>query len=239
VGVQRRRAHGDGLGDAREAERLEAVRVRDGRGGFDDGLRAQSGARHQRAGSAIAASDRRSAFAIAASIAASPTIVRDWAAGAGIAGRNGPNYEAELGCGPRHAVDLDSARGWLTDAANVEVEGLVSGPKFVVVRLPRAVNITTIGLDPSATCGMDRSTAVKAFTLQTRTSASAPWVTALVREKALPQHRLTTLRPSKGRRRVRFAKLIMRSNRHRRARDDGATFMAMSELTVRGSAAPR
>jgi hypothetical protein len=98
----------------------------------------------------------------------------------------------------------------------------------VVVKLPRAVDISSFGFDPGAACGDPRDAAVKAFTIRTRTAGGA-WMTAYRSSTALPQGRLNLLRPRKGTKDVLYVRLVMRSNR------GNALFMDMSELSVRGS----
>src|SRR4051794_39328702 len=77
---------------------------------------------------------------------------RDWAAtsgGASVTDLNGPDY-TDYGCGPSALLDQSLGTGWGSDA----------GPaKHVVVKLPSAVDVSTIAIDPSNTCGGKASAA--------------------------------------------------------------------------------
>jgi hypothetical protein len=157
-------------------------------------------------------------------------ITRDWASlegGAEIERFSPPDY-SEHGCGPNGAFDLLLGSGWGSDAPRSTAGSSFTGPRSVVVKLPRAVDISSFGFDPGAACGDPRDAAVKAFTIRTRTAGGA-WMTAYRSSTALPQGRLNLLRPRKGTKDVLYVRLVMRSNR------GNALFMDMSELTVRGS----
>jgi extracellular elastinolytic metalloproteinase len=171
------------------------------------------------------------------------TSSRDWASPAGgarVEDFNGSNNDSEFGCGPRRALDLSPTRGWMSDAVDPTYDGMIAGPKFLVVRLPRPVRISSVGVAPGIECGgFDDSIAVKAFTIQTRKHAGSPWRTILRRDRALPLGGLTELpiRAKVGQ--VRYVKIVLRSNRHQPgARDDGRMFMGLGELTVHGRAKP-
>jgi hypothetical protein len=157
-------------------------------------------------------------------------VTRDWAAlegGATIEKASPPDY-SDFGCGPAGAFDLLLGSGWGSDAPDSTYGSPVTGPRSVVVRLPKAVDIASFGFDPSATCGDPRDAAVKAFTIQTRTAAGG-WITAYASSTGLPQGELNKLVPRAGAKNVVAVRLIMRSNR------GNALFMDMSELSVRGS----
>ncbi len=157
-------------------------------------------------------------------------VTRDWAAlegGATIERASPPDY-SEFGCGPAGAFDLLLGSGWGSDAPDSTAGSSFTGPRSIVVRLPRAVDIRSFGFDPGAACGDPRDAGVKAFTIQTRT-AHGPWITAYASATALPQGRLNVLVPHAGTSNVVYVRLIMRSNR------GNAPYMDMSELSVRGS----
>jgi hypothetical protein len=157
-------------------------------------------------------------------------VTRDWAAlegGATVERASPPDY-SDYGCGPSGAFDLLLGSGWGSDAPDSTAGSSVTGPRSIVVQLPRAVDISSFGFDPGATCGDPRDAAVKAFTIQTRT-AHGPWITAYATTSALPQGRLNELAPRAGASNVVYVRLIMRSNR------GNALYMDMSELSVRGS----
>jgi len=148
---------------------------------------------------------------------------RDWAAldgGARITDFSKPDYTPF--CGPHGAFDRSLLHGWGSK---------LPGPRSITVKLPRSVDVMSFGVDPGATCGDTPKAAVRAFEILTRT-ARGDWVVAVRNTTALPQGRLTTLRPRAGTHDVVFVRFIMRSNRH-----DPFGFMDMSELSVRGRAA--
>lgn len=158
------------------------------------------------------------------------TLNRDWAAiegGAHVLAVTPPNYGV-FGCGPRGAFDLSLTVGWGSDAPKSQFGSHVTGPRTVVIRLPRAVDIRSFGVDPGPACGDPLSAAVRSFRIQTRT-LHGPWVTALARLKVLPAGRLNRLLPQRGKKNVIAVRLTMLSNR------GNPYFMDMSELSVRGS----
>lgn len=99
------------------------------------------------------------------------TLRRDWAAlggGASVTAFNGPDYTG-FGCGPTSAIDQSLGNGWGSDTdANGTATGRVT-PKFVTVKLPVAVNIAEIAVDPSNTCGDPGSSATHRYTIETST----------------------------------------------------------------------
>lgn len=154
---------------------------------------------------------------------------RDWAAldgGATIQNFTPPDYSA-YGCGPRQGFDRSLVSGWGSDAPRSTAGSSVSGPRSVVVRLPRAVDVTSFAIDPGATCGDGPKAGLQAFDVFTRTSGG-PWVKAYGTTKALPQGVLTSFVPTRGTNDVVFVKLVMRANR------GDPYYMDMTELSVRG-----
>jgi hypothetical protein len=139
-----------------------------------------------------------------------------------------PDYTA-FGCGPSGAFDRSLGAGWGSDAPDSTFGSFRTGARSIVVRLPRAIDVTSFAIDPGATCGDAPAAAVKAFDVLTRT-ASGRWVLAFRTSTALPQGTLTKLAPIAGRTEVRLVKLTMRTNR------GDPLFMDMTELSVRGRA---
>jgi hypothetical protein len=159
-------------------------------------------------------------------------IRRDWAAisgGAVVKSFTKPNY-TPFGCGPAGAFDISQGSGWGSDAPGNGSSG-VTGPRSVVLQLPRAVNISTFAIDPGATCGDNPPAGVKAFTISTRKTATASWIVAVNNTAALSEGVFHTLTPSAGKAGVRFIKLTMKTNR------GDPAFMDVSELLVHGRAA--
>jgi extracellular elastinolytic metalloproteinase len=156
-------------------------------------------------------------------------VTRDWAAldgGASVTRSTPPNYTS-FGCGPAAAFDRSIGVGWGSDAPGSTFGSKTTGPRSVVVHLPRAIDVTSFGFAPGATCGDPPSAGVRAFDIFTRT-ANGTWVLAVSRDTALPAGVLNRLVPDRGTRNVRYVKLTMRSNR------GNPDFMDMQELSVRG-----
>jgi extracellular elastinolytic metalloproteinase len=155
-------------------------------------------------------------------------VTRDWAAldgGASLIRFTPPNY-ATFGCGPKAAFDRSVGVGWGSDAPSAGGSG-VTGPRSVVVKLPRAIDVTSFGFAPGATCGDPPNAGVEAFDIYTRT-AKGDWILAISRGNAEPGGVLNRLMPGQGTHNVRFVKLTMRTNR------GNPDFMDMQELSVRG-----
>ncbi len=147
-------------------------------------------------------------------------ITRDWAAiegGATLVKASPPDY-TDFGCGPSGAFDLSLGTGWGSDSP---------GPRHVVVKLPRTIDVTSFGFDPGNTCGDGPDAATRTFTIYTKKAGGA-WVLAYSGKK-LKTGRLNKLIPSAGANNVRFVKLVLLTNR------GNPSYMDMSELTVRGS----
>ncbi len=157
-------------------------------------------------------------------------LVRDWAAlagGARLKRFTGPDYTPF--CGPEFAFDGSLGTGWGSDHPDYRGGSGTKGPRIVIVRLPRRIDVTSFGFATAGTCGDGPKAAVRVFEIQTRRHKGKPWVTAYRRSKRLPLGVLHTLEPEAGTRRVRFVKLIMLDNR------GDPLFMDMLELSVRGT----
>ncbi len=97
---------------------------------------------------------------------------RDWAAleaGAKLVSATPPDYTA-FGCGPANAFDLAMGAGWGSDAPGSVYGSNVTGPRKAVVKLPKAISVTTFGVASMGTCGDGPGAGVKGFTIQTRTA---------------------------------------------------------------------
>lgn len=153
---------------------------------------------------------------------------RDWASlagGATLRTFTGPDYSPS--CGPDSAWDASLGTGWRSDHPDVDASGS-RGPRSNVLKLPRAIDISTFGFATDGTCGDGSEAAVKVFEIQTRTS-DGPWETAYERTQKLELGVMHTLKPNKGtKRNVRFIRLIMKKNY------GDPRFMDMLELSVRG-----
>jgi len=94
---------------------------------------------------------------------------RDYAAlsgGGSIFKFNGPDFTG-FGCGPSSAIDQSETNGWgsTTDGDNGASTGKVT-PKFIIVQLPVAVNISEITVNPSNTCGDGGSAATRGWRVE-------------------------------------------------------------------------
>ena len=106
-------------------------------------------------------------------------ITRDWAStsgGANVVDYNGPNYAPQ--CGPDGAFDLSLSTGWgSTTGDNNGTPTNVFVPKHITVQLPKAVDITSFGVDPTATCGDGGSASTGDYKIETSTNGTT-YVTA-------------------------------------------------------------
>jgi hypothetical protein len=105
------------------------------------------------------------------------TVRRDWAAtqgGAQLIAFNGEDSSG-FGCGPGQAIDMSPGTGWSSDA--VLTGGTAIEPRFITVQLPKAVNLTSIEVDPSATCGDDPSASTGDYRVETSTNGTT-WTVA-------------------------------------------------------------
>jgi extracellular elastinolytic metalloproteinase len=99
---------------------------------------------------------------------------RDWAAasgGARVTAFDGPDFSPA--CGPDLAIDLTSVNGWgstsdLTDGGQVTA----ATPKSITIALPKAVNISQLAIDPTATCGDGGSASTGDYRVETSTDGS-------------------------------------------------------------------
>jgi len=94
---------------------------------------------------------------------------RDWAAlsgGGSIFKFNGPDFTG-FGCGPSSAIDQSETNGWgsTTDGDDGTSTGKVT-PKFIIVQLPVAVNVSEITVNPSNTCGDGGSAATRGWRVE-------------------------------------------------------------------------
>ena len=157
-------------------------------------------------------------------------VFRDWAArdgGARIDGFTRPDY-SQYGCGPVGAIDRSLGFGWGSDAPSSTAGSQVTGPRSIVIRLPKTIDVASFGVAAGPACGDPSDATMRAFDLYTRAGAHGPWRLALRRTTALQQGVLTTLSPTGNARGVRWVKLTMRSNR------GNPYYMDMQELSVRG-----
>ncbi len=90
------------------------------------------------------------------------SLVRDWAAssgGASIAATNGDEY-AGYGCGAAALLDQALLQGWSADLPP-------AGGKYATIALPTAVDVQSLQVDPSGTCGDDLTASTARYTVET------------------------------------------------------------------------
>ncbi|GIM93612.1 M36 family metallopeptidase [Paractinoplanes toevensis] len=95
------------------------------------------------------------------------TLRRDWAAtggGSQVTDADGDDYSF-VGCGPVAAVDALQRTGWSTDAT-YDANGKID-PRHLVVRLPTAVDVSSIAINPSGNCGDDPSASTGDYRVET------------------------------------------------------------------------
>jgi hypothetical protein len=97
------------------------------------------------------------------------SIQRDWAESSGggeITDFNGPDLSG-YGCGPEGAIDGSLGTGWgstVGDDAGDPTGTFID--KHIVVKLPQAVDVTSFGVDPAATCGDSGSSSTGDYTIE-------------------------------------------------------------------------
>jgi len=157
-------------------------------------------------------------------------LFRDWAAssgGAKLTSFSKPDYGPV--CGPDLALDASLDTGWGSDAVGSDAASNYTGPRKIVVKLPKAVNVTRFAVASGGTCGDGPKAGVKGFQILTKTN-NGSWITAFI-GKVDNDARFHAFKPAAGRkgvRFVRFVRFIMKSNH------GDPLFMDMLELSVRG-----
>ena len=151
------------------------------------------------------------------------SIERDWAASAGgakITAFNGPDYTG-FGCGPAADIDQSLGQGWGSDAG---------GGKYIVIQLPRAVDISTLAIDPSNTCGDGPEAATGKY--QVETSADGTTWTLAAQGTFTPDNlgKLNTVTPTAGAAKVGYVKFTMLA-----PQDPKSQFLDSSEVEVYGA----
>ncbi|HEY7044220.1 MAG TPA: M36 family metallopeptidase [Nocardioidaceae bacterium] len=95
------------------------------------------------------------------------TLRRDWAAlggGATVVDFNGADF-SPFGCAPGNLFDQSQASGWVSDA---ELTGATSiEPRWIIVKMPTAVDIADLQINPSNNCGLAGSSSTGDFSVET------------------------------------------------------------------------
>ena len=157
-------------------------------------------------------------------------LTRDWASlegGAELVSYTPPDYAPFCGTNANGAFDLSLGAGWPSDAVGNGSSG-VSGPRRAVVKLPVKIDVSSFAVASGGTCGDSAQAGVKAFTIQTRRNADAPWRDAVsgIADNDGELHAFPPDAASSG---VRFVRFVMRSNH------GDVNYMDVLEVSVRGT----
>jgi hypothetical protein len=168
---------------------------------------------------------------------------RDWAAssgGARVTAFDGPDFSPA--CGPDFAIDLNRATGWGSSADLTEAgQPSADTPKSVTIQLPKAVNIGTVAVDPSAICGDGGSASTGDYRIETSTDGTTYQLAASGTFTPADRGRLNPLTPAAGTgAAVRFVRFTMVTPQVFQVGTcpgafSGCDFMDMTEIEVYGT----
>jgi hypothetical protein len=169
-----------------------------------------------------------SGLAVTGDLTLNRKVVRDWAAiegGATVEKFTPPDY-GPYGCGPEQLLDLNLGTGWGSDAVGSTSGSNNDGPRKVVIKLPKVVDITQFAVASTGACGDGPEAGVKKFKVETKT-ANGQWITAFT-GTAKSNGVLKTFAPKTGNANVRFVRFTMLSNH------GDPLFMDVMEFRVHG-----
>jgi hypothetical protein len=171
------------------------------------------------------------------------TLRRDWAALAGggsVTDFSGPDF-TDFGCGPSSAIDQSLSVGW---GSTVDPVDNVADPKYVVIKLPRSIDVVGISIDPSNTCGDGGSASTGDYALETSTDGVTFTAAAAGTFTVADRARLNAVTLAPGTTAgVRYVRFTMKGTQVPGGlaacpgNFSGCTFMDMSELEVYGTPA--
>jgi hypothetical protein len=148
---------------------------------------------------------------------------RNWAASAGGASA-ASNDDSVAGCTGAAAVDNDRATGWSASATRPQTD-----PPTLTIRLPQAIDVRQLVLDPTSACSHAPGAALGRFRIEASPDG-ASWATAYEGELAAgARGRPTSLTPTANAANVRAVRLVLLS-----AQDPAATTIDVRELQVFG-----
>ena len=172
------------------------------------------------------------------------SIRRNWAsglAGGSIDAFNGPDY-TPFGCGPAMAIDQSQGQGWGSDTGDGSPTNVMI-PKFIVVKLPQVVDITTFEVDPSNTCGDPGSASTGQFRIETSPDGTTYTTAAVGTFTSANRGKFNVVTPSAGMADVQYVKFWILSpqvpdfaNNCPAGAFAGCVFSDMTEIAVYGSA---
>jgi hypothetical protein len=169
---------------------------------------------------------------------------RDWAAASGggsIVDFDGPDYTL-YGCGPINLIDQSQGTGWGSDAVLTGGAGTTTvEPRYVIIKLPTAVDIAELTINPANTCGDAGSASTGDFTVETSPDGTT-WTLGAQGHFTPAQRTVNTVPLAAGSTgNVQYVRYIMRSTQ---VADLGGTcpgpysgceFMDSTELGVYGA----
>jgi hypothetical protein len=147
-------------------------------------------------------------------VTSKPSIVdwsvrRDWAAsqgGAQLTDFNGEDNSG-FGCGPGQAIDMSQGTGWSSDS--VITGGTAIEPRFITIGLPATVDLTSIAINPSGTCGDDPTASTGDYRVETSPDGAAWTVAATGHFGPADRDRMNPVALSAGTGGVRFVRYTM------------------------------
>jgi extracellular elastinolytic metalloproteinase len=172
---------------------------------------------------------------------------RDWAtstAGGLVSNFDGPIFGPP--CGPDNAIDLSQVTGWVSLTGTTQAPTGTIVPKSIVVKLPRAITLTSMAVDPTAPCGLSGSASVGRYEADVSPNGIS-WTTAahgtLAASSRFAYNPVTPSAPIAGVRYVRFtlkAPQVPSFTTNCPSRSSGTvyqgcTYMSMTELEVFGT----
>ena len=162
------------------------------------------------------------------------TLARDWAAaggGATVAAFDGEDWTS-VGCGPDRLIDGTVGHKWVTSSPAYSGD---PGPESVTVRLPQAVDLRAVGIDPTSGCGEGWTAGLGGWKLETSTDGTTFTQTAAGTFTKNDSGHQVLITPGAGKTGVRYVRLTGLSTLRTNAGDSGARFLVVSELEVYGS----
>jgi hypothetical protein len=102
-------------------------------------------------------------------------IRRDWAASSGgafVDDFDGPDFSGAGPCGPTNVNDLSQGTAWVTITGNTEAPTGTIVPKSITIKLPQAIQLTDLAVDPTTQCGLGGSASAGDITVETSPDGS-------------------------------------------------------------------
>jgi hypothetical protein len=95
---------------------------------------------------------------------------RDWAASSGggsVVDFNGEDFTSS-GCAPAYMIDQSQGNGWVSDVVHTSTTDTTAiAPRYIVIKLPKAVDISDLTVNPSTNCGLGGSASTGDYRVET------------------------------------------------------------------------